>query len=70
MSLSQPLVWIDCEMTGLDPDSDVIVEIATVITDGSLERVEHGPDLVVSAPAAALDRMPDIVRRMHTSSGL
>ncbi len=68
--LAQPLVWIDLEMTGLDPDVDVIVEIATVITDGSLQRVERGPDLVVAAPDAALDGMADVVRRMHMGSGL
>lgn len=70
MSMNQPLVWIDLEMTGLDPDVDVIVEIATIVTDGSLEQVEHGPDLVVAAPDAALDGMADVVKRMHTSSGL
>ncbi|HEX6254782.1 MAG TPA: oligoribonuclease [Euzebyales bacterium] len=70
MSIAQPLVWIDLEMTGLDPDTDVIVEIATIVTDGSLERVEQGPDLVIAAPEAALDGMADVVRRMHTESGL
>lgn len=70
MSLSQPLVWIDLEMTGLDPDADVIVEIATIVTDGALERVEQGPDLVIGAPETALDGMADVVRRMHTASGL
>ncbi len=70
MSLTQPLVWIDLEMTGLDPDVDVIVEIATIITDGSLEQVERGPDLVIAAPDSALDGMADVVRRMHTASGL
>jgi oligoribonuclease len=70
MSIAQPLVWIDLEMTGLDPDTDVIVEIATIITDGTLERIERGPDLLVAAPASALEQMPDVVRRMHTASGL
>lgn len=70
MSMHQPLVWIDLEMTGLDPDVDVIVEIATIVTDGSLEQVEHGPDLVVAAPDAALDGMAEVVQRMHTASGL
>jgi len=70
MSMDRPLVWIDLEMTGLDPDTDVIVEIATIVTDGMLEHVEHGPDLVVAAPDAALDGMADVVRRMHTASGL
>lgn len=70
MPIEQPLVWIDLEMTGLDPETDVIVEIATIVTDGWLERVELGPDLVVSAPADALARMDATVRTMHTSSGL
>lgn len=70
MSLNQPLVWIDLEMTGLDPDTDVIVEIATVVTDGNLEIVEQGPALVVSAPQDRLDAIEDVVRRMHTRSGL
>jgi oligoribonuclease len=70
MTVAQPLVWIDLEMTGLDPDTDVIVEIATIVTDGSLEHVEHGPDLVVAAPATALDGMAEVVRRMHSASGL
>lgn len=70
MSITQPLVWIDLEMTGLEPDTDVIVEIATVITDGTLEQIELGPDLLVATPAAALAQMADVVRRMHTKSGL
>jgi oligoribonuclease len=70
MNIAQPLVWIDLEMTGLDPDTDVIVEIATIVTDGSLNRVEQGPDLVIAAPETALDGMADVVRRMHTTSGL
>lgn len=70
MSITQPLVWIDLEMTGLEPETDVIVEIATIITDGMLEQIESGPDLLVAAPAAALDQMDDVVRRMHTKSGL
>lgn len=70
MTLEQPLVWIDLEMTGLDPDRDVIVEIATVVTDGSLRTVEQGPNLVVSAPTEPLEAMADVVRRMHTTSGL
>jgi oligoribonuclease len=70
VSLNQPLVWIDLEMTGLDPDTELIVEIATVVTDGSLEQVEQGPDLVIGAPEAALEGMVDVVQRMHRRSGL
>ena len=61
---------MDLEMTGLDPDSDVIVEIATLVTDDDLEVVAEGPDLVVHQPPEVLDRMGDFVRAMHTKSGL
>jgi oligoribonuclease len=64
------LVWMDLEMTGLDPSRDVIVEIATLITDDDLEIVGEGLDLVVHQPPEALADMEDIVRQMHTSSGL
>jgi oligoribonuclease len=64
------LVWMDLEMTGLDPDRHVIVEIATLITDDELEIVGEGPDLVVHQPAEAMAAMDDFVRNMHTSSGL
>src|SRR6476646_2507770 len=64
------LVWMDLEMTGLDHTSDVIVEIATLITDDELEVVAEGPDLVVHAPEEALATMQKVVVDMHTSSGL
>ena len=64
------LAWIDLEMTGLDPTTDVIVEIASLITDDDLELIAEGPDLVVHQPAEALSRMGDYVREMHTRSGL
>ena len=64
------LVWMDLEMTGLDPNADVIVEIATLVTDDHLAIVAEGPDLVIHASAAELDRMDDVVREMHTRSGL
>ena len=57
-------------MTGLDPGLHSIVEIAVLITDDDLEVVATGPDLVIHQPAEALDRMDDIVRIMHTDSGL
>ena len=57
-------------MTGLDPAKDVIVEIATIVTDDELAIVAEGPDLVVHQPADALAGMDDVVREMHTSSGL
>jgi oligoribonuclease len=61
---------MDLEMTGLDPTSNVIVEIATLVTDDQLEIVAEGPDLVVHQPAEALAAMGDVVRDMHTRSGL
>jgi oligoribonuclease len=61
---------MDLEMTGLDPAHDVIVEIATLVTDDELELVAEGPDLVIAAPAEALDAMADVVKQMHTRSGL
>ncbi len=61
---------MDLEMTGLDPARDVIVEIATLVTNDELEVVAEGPDLVVHQPPEALTTMPDVVREMHTHSGL
>jgi oligoribonuclease len=61
---------MDLEMTGLDPSRDVIVEIATIVTDDDLAIVAEGPDLVVAQPAEALAAMDDVVRDMHASSGL
>ncbi len=57
-------------MTGLDPSKDVIVEIATLVTDDELNIVAEGPDLVVSAPQEALSEMDPFVVKMHTKSGL
>jgi len=64
------LVWMDLEMTGLDPARNTIVEIATLITDDDLELVAEGPDLVIHQPPEALAQMDDVVRKMHTDSGL
>ena len=64
------LVWMDLEMTGLDPARNTIVEIATLVTDDALEIVAEGPDLVVHATAEDLARMEPVVREMHTRSGL
>jgi oligoribonuclease len=64
------LVWMDLEMTGLEPDTDVIVEIATLVTDDNLNIVAEGPDLVIHQPAAVLAIMKPIVVEMHTKSGL
>jgi oligoribonuclease len=67
---TDPLVWIDLEMTGLDPDHDVIVEIACVVTDSELALLDDGIDLVVHQDDDALALMDDYVRAMHTKSGL
>ncbi len=64
------LVWLDLEMTGLEPDRHHIVEIATLVTDDQLAIVAEGPDLVVHQPPEALAAMEDVVRTMHTKSGL
>lgn len=68
--LEQPLVWVDLEMTGLEPETDVIVEIAIIVTDGKLEQIIEGPNLVIHAPDEILDNMPQIVVDMHKASGL
>jgi oligoribonuclease len=64
------LVWVDLEMTGLDPASCAIVEIATIITDANLGVVAEGPNLVVFQPEEVLATMGDFVRELHTRSGL
>ncbi|HWA64844.1 MAG TPA: oligoribonuclease [Mycobacteriales bacterium] len=65
-----PLVWIDCEMTGLDPQRNVLVEIAAVVTDAELNRLDDGIDIVISATPSQLVAMDQFVRDMHTASGL
>jgi len=64
------LVWVDLEMTGLDVQTDVIVEIACIVTDASLAPIDDGIQIVVHADTDALTRMGDFVREMHTKSGL
>jgi len=64
------MVWIDCEMTGLDLANDALVEIAVLVTDSELNVLGDGVDVVIKPPAGALERMPDVVRDMHTASGL
>jgi oligoribonuclease len=68
--MTDRLVWIDCEMTGLDLSADALVEIACIVTDGELRAVDDGVDVLIKPPAQALDGMADVVREMHTSSGL
>jgi oligoribonuclease len=71
MAIELPhLIWIDCEMTGLDLSTDALVEIAVLVTDSDLNVIGEGVDVVVQASQAQLDAMNDFVREMHTSSGL
>jgi oligoribonuclease len=68
--MTDRLVWIDCEMTGLDLARDALIEIACLVTDGDLTVLDEGVDLVIKPPAEAIDRMQPVVREMHTASGL
>jgi oligoribonuclease len=70
MRVTDRLVWIDCEMTGLDVERDALVEIACVVTDAELNLLDDGVDVIIKPPAEALAGMPDVVREMHTASGL
>ena len=64
------LIWIDLEMTGLDPDTDVIIEVATIITDAELNVLAEGPVMAVHQPDEALDAMDEWNTRTHGNSGL
>ena len=64
------LVWIDCEMTGLDVEVDELVEVAVVITDFDLNPVHPGFDIVIKPDQSALDNMNEFVTNMHATSGL
>src|SRR3954464_16017135 len=64
------LVWIDCEMTGLDLTRDKLIEVAVLVTDSELNVLDPGLDLVISADDADLDGMDDVVAEMHAKSGL
>jgi oligoribonuclease len=64
------LVWIDCEMTGLDLGRDALVEVACIVTDGELNQLDEGVDVVIKPPPESLAQMSDVVREMHTASGL
>lgn len=68
--MSDRLVWIDCEMTGLSLAHDALIEVAVLVTDSELNILGDGVEVVIKPPDAALETMPDIVRAMHTSSGL
>ena len=64
------MVWIDCEMTGLNLDVDELVEVAVIITDSELTAVHEGFDIVINPSQAAMDNMGEFVTTMHTHSGL
>src|SRR3954466_7351862 len=68
--VNERLVWIDCEMTGLDLGADALIEVAALVTDFDLNVLGAGVDLIVKPPAEALDQMNDFVREMHETSGL
>lgn len=69
-SLTDRIVWIDCEMTGLSLDQDALIEVAALVTDFELNQLGDGVDLVIRPPDEALTQMIDFVRDMHTTSGL
>jgi oligoribonuclease len=64
------LIWIDLEMTGLDPDTDSIIEIATLVTDSELNLLAEGPEIAIHHPLARLQAMDDWNRDTHSRSGL
>jgi len=64
------LVWIDCEMTGLDLEKDRLIEVAVLVTDSELNPLDPGLDLVINAPDDILDGMTEVVAEMHAKSGL
>jgi oligoribonuclease len=68
--VTDALVWIDCEMTGLDATTDVLVEIAVIVTDAELNLLDPGLDIVIATDPAKLEGMDEVVREMHTASGL
>jgi oligoribonuclease len=64
------IVWIDCEMTGLDLTTDALIEVAALVTDSQLTVLGDGVDVVIRPPDGVLGQMEDVVRNMHTVSGL
>ena len=68
--MNDRLVWIDCEMTGLDLEQDALIEIACLVTDGELNILDEGIDVIIKPPPEAVDAMTQVVRDMHTASGL
>ena len=71
VQLTNPLIWIDCEMTGLDLERNSIIEIAVIVTDGKdLDKRILGPEIVINCPEAELKAMDEWCTRTHTQSGL
>ncbi|MEV6109011.1 oligoribonuclease [Streptomyces sp. NPDC051940] len=68
--MNDRMVWIDCEMTGLSLATDALIEVAALVTDSELNVLGDGVDIVIRPPDESLESMPDIVRQMHTASGL
>ncbi|MCQ4082863.1 oligoribonuclease [Streptomyces sp. RB6PN25] len=68
--MNDRMVWIDCEMTGLSLRHDALIEVAALVTDSELNILGDGVDIVIKPPAEALETMPEVVRDMHTTSGL
>ncbi|MGW8379926.1 oligoribonuclease [Streptomyces sp. ODS28] len=68
--MNDRMVWIDCEMTGLSLSDDALIEVAALVTDSELNVLGEGVDIVIRPPDGALDAMPEVVREMHTASGL
>ncbi|HJQ04405.1 MAG TPA: oligoribonuclease [Nocardioides sp.] len=68
--MNERLVWIDCEMTGLDLGADALIEVAALVTDFDLNVLGEGVDVIIKPPAEALDQMIEFVRNMHATSGL
>ncbi|MCZ4118925.1 oligoribonuclease [Streptomyces sp. H39-S7] len=68
--MNDRMVWIDCEMTGLSLAHDALVEVAALVTDSELNILGEGVEIIIRPPAESLTTMPDVVREMHTASGL
>lgn len=68
--MNEHLVWIDCEMTGLDLETDALIEVAALVTDSELNVLGEGIEVVIKPPAEALEQMGEFVRTMHDNSGL
>jgi oligoribonuclease len=68
--VTDPIIWVDCEMTGLDLDKDALIEIAVIVTDSWLNPLGAGVDVVIRPPEEAFAQMGDFVRNMHQASGL